>query len=625
MLTKYEFEILKNIKMYGANNINELIRNPIGYTGYLASVSEDDLKLMYKNLTQRNYIKGLTLTSLGEMEIASYKVQNAIILAAGGLEMSPKLLYSVPKGLYKMNNEPIIERQIKQLFEAGIKEIYVVVGYKKEMYFYLEEKYGVILLVNQQPKKHNVFSLWAASQILDNTYVCSCDNYYPDNPFELYVYDSYHATIEKVDSSRELCVTTNMDGRITSLFTASGIHECLYGHSYFNKAFSRKIGHFIDKEIFDFRIDSMFWQEFYAKHIDDLDMNTRKYANDFICEFDSIQELQLLDDMFIENISAEITQKICSTLCCEKGDIANVSISDKGFSNIIINFSVFDKKYVLRYPGDSASLIISRKREMLAQKIVSDSGIDNTFVYIDENGCKISKFIPDCHDLTEKYYKDMPIMMQIVSKLRKLHGCSLKEDEKKVLFFDPIAESDRLLSMASPTKGNLFDRFKKIRSGIIELCDFMENDGYNKVLSHIDFNISNILLNSETLEFIDWEFAGYTDPGFDFGRILDGYEPDSTEVNQLLEVYLGHSPRIEEQRHFCGGVALHSWYFFCWCLYKESINEDTSFYMTYFYHRIIKWMEYALCLYKSNIFLRTADFKPQFHPPRIPSDNNLLD
>jgi len=406
-----------------------------------------------------------------------------------------------------------------------------------------------------------------------------------------------------VDSSRELGVKYNLDGRITSLSTGKGERECLYGHSYFDVVFSKKISKFLNREINDFRVDSMFWQEFYAKHIKDLDFYTRRYDHDFIREFDTIQELQLLDDMFIENISDEISKKICYVLSCTKNDIREIIISDKGFSNIILNFTVFDKRYVLRYPGDSASLIVSRKKEVLVQNIVSKIGIDNTLQYIDEDGCKIAKFVPDCIDLSNLYYLDMNIMTRIVLKLNELHHHTLNNDEKDFLLFDPINEGDRLLTMASKTKGDLLIRFDKERTDIAELYNYMEADKFDKVLSHVDLNISNILINSEVLEFIDWEFAGYTYPGFDFGRVLDGYLPESDDVTQLLTVYLGHPPDVTARSHFCGGVALHSWYFFCWCLYKESVNEDTSFYMTYFFHRVKLWCAYSLSLYKSLKFI----------------------
>ena len=48
--------------------------------------------------------------------------------------------YEKPKGLLKVKGEILIERQIEQLLAAGIKDITLVVGYMKEMFFYLEDK-----------------------------------------------------------------------------------------------------------------------------------------------------------------------------------------------------------------------------------------------------------------------------------------------------------------------------------------------------------------------------------------------------------------------------------------------------------------------------------------------------
>ncbi len=42
----------------------------------------------------------------------------------------------------------MIERQIKQLHEAGIRNITIAVGYLKEKFEYLIDKYGVELLYN---------------------------------------------------------------------------------------------------------------------------------------------------------------------------------------------------------------------------------------------------------------------------------------------------------------------------------------------------------------------------------------------------------------------------------------------------------------------------------------------
>ena len=71
--------------------------------------------------------------------------RNAIIMAAGMSSRFVPLSLETPKALLKVKGEIMIERQIRQLREAGINEIIIVVGYLKEQFAYLEEKYDEIV------------------------------------------------------------------------------------------------------------------------------------------------------------------------------------------------------------------------------------------------------------------------------------------------------------------------------------------------------------------------------------------------------------------------------------------------------------------------------------------------
>jgi len=52
-------------------------------------------------------------------------------LAAGKTNRFVPFTYEKQKGLFHVKGEILIERQIEQLREAGVKEIYVVVGYRR--------------------------------------------------------------------------------------------------------------------------------------------------------------------------------------------------------------------------------------------------------------------------------------------------------------------------------------------------------------------------------------------------------------------------------------------------------------------------------------------------------------
>ena len=104
------------------------------------------------------------------------RVDNAIIMAAGMSSRFAPVSYEKPKALIPVKGEVLIERQIRQLREAGINEIVIVVGYMKEKFEYLNQKYGVILVENKEYNiRNNHSSIYAAKQYIKNSYICSAE------------------------------------------------------------------------------------------------------------------------------------------------------------------------------------------------------------------------------------------------------------------------------------------------------------------------------------------------------------------------------------------------------------------------------------------------------------------
>lgn len=599
MITYKEFEVIRTMlkTKEQCEDIPSLVYNN---KHYYVFKSKEEVGNILCALEKKGYVEDGNVTEAGMTEIESLKVENAVILAAGGNDISEKSVYSMPKGLFMKNGETLIERQIRQLHEAGIKRITVVIAYKQELYFFLQDKWGVNLEINPDLKKNNIYSLYIAREDLGSTYICNCDNYFEENPFSEYEYNSYHATVYKEDAHNELLVRKNSSGRILEVFSGKKSGECIYGHAYIDRELSRRLVKYMDDEISDFRVSSLFWEEFISRHAEDLDMYVREYSDTFLFEFDSIQEIQNIEGLFLENVSGRINEKICNVLNCAEKDISDIEILQKGLTNILFTFVVKGERYIFRYPGDSSQFFIYRRNECKAQKLAAKAHADDTYVYIDESGVKISKFRENCKDIHGVYYQDVELMKKVAKKIRAFHeeGYNLKDWEN--YDYNPLYQCERLFKEASKMKGDLFKIFEKEWKIMRKLQKYADMDGIEHTMCHNDINIDNVLVTDTTIDIIDWEFAGYNDPAYDFGRVIAGleYEVDEPKILDILEAYFGRPATEKEHLHWIAYSAIHNWYYVGWALYKESINESSRDWMLFFFKQAKKLAEWCIPKYE---------------------------
>jgi len=594
MINYKEFEVIKIMLAEKKSEANEIFEN----TRHYVFKDAQEVEALMAELERKGYVRNGAVTESGLFEIEPCRVENAVILAAGGSDISAKSVYSMPKGLYVKNDETLIERQIRQLQEVGITDITVVIAYKQEMYFFLQDKWNVKLAINPDLKKNNIYSLYTVIDSLGSTYICNCDNYFEENPFSAYEYNSFHATVYKEDAHNELLVRKNESGRILNVYSGAKSGECVYGHAYMDKAFSARFRKYLLEEIDDFRVSALFWEEFVSKHADNLSMFVHEYSPEFVFEFDSIQQIQNIDSMFLENVSGKVNTKICEVLGCTENDITNIEVLQKGLTNVLFTFVVHGQKYIFRYPAESSGNIVYRKNECRAQKIAYEAGVDNTYVYIDDTGVKISKFVDNCKNLNGIYYKDIEFMKRLAAKIRAFHDHGHIEDWKDY-DYDPIKECERLMMDASRMKGNLFQIFEKEWAAMRKLQKYAAKDGIERTMCHNDINGDNCLLTDDSFDVIDWEFAGYNDPGYDFGRVIIGYDFDDPAIDTILEAYFGRPATELERLHWITYAGIHDWYYVGWALYKESINESSRDWMLFFYQQTKRVIAYALPKYEA--------------------------
>lgn len=268
-------------------------------------------------------------------------------MAAGTSSRFVPLSVERPKGLVEVKGEILIERQIQQLKEAGITDLTLVVGYKAEMFAYLRDKYAVDIVYNEDfARYNNTSSLIRVIEKLDNTFICSSDNYFPENVFTRESVDSYYSALYAEGKTNEYCLITDAEDQITDVKV--GGHDSWYmvGHVFFNHEFSENFRKLMIKEYCNETTKQGYWEDLYIRYIDQLPkMKINRYKEGDIQEFDSLDELRMFDESYKNDTRSSIVKQICKQLEVEEACVhAFRNIKHKG-NYLQFQFKVYDDVY----------------------------------------------------------------------------------------------------------------------------------------------------------------------------------------------------------------------------------------------------------------------------------------
>lgn len=542
------------------------------------------------------YIDERAITDAGREALEPYRVTGAVIMAAGLSSRFAPISYERPKGTLKVRGEILVERQIRQLHEAGITNITLVVGYKKEYFFYLADKYGVDIVVNREySTRNNNGSLWLVKDRLDNTYVCSSDDYFTTNPFEPYVYKAYYSANYVDGPTDEWCIKTGPGDRITGATVGGADAWVMLGHVYFDRVFSAKFREILEQVYHLPETVSKLWESIYLDHIKSFDMVIRRYPDGVIHEFDSVDELRSFDPLFMENVDSEVFDHIADTLGCAKSEIRDFYPLKQGITNLSCHFAVGENEYVYRHPGIGTEKIVDRSAEFKALRVAAELGIDDTFIAGDpEAGWKISRFVRDVRNLDVTRDDELKAAMEMDHALHT-SGRTLARS------FDFIAEADRyegLLRQFGPID---VPGYAELRDKVRRLKAFADADGFEVVPSHNDFFPPNFLVATDgTISLIDWEYAGMSDVAADFGTMVV-CTPEMTRerARAALEFYLGHAPSEAEERHFFAYEVFAGWCWYVWALVKEAEGDDVGEWLYTYYSHATRTLDSLLAAYEA--------------------------
>lgn len=549
---------------------------------------------MSTSLRERGLVVDDHLSAVGKAALEPYRVDSAVILAAGsGTRMVP-LSYERPKAMLEVRGEVLIERLIGQLHEAGISEIAVVVGYRKEEFFYLEDDFGVdLVIVDDYLNRKNHASLYAARGYMKNSYVCLSDQYFSHNLFSPYCFKPYCSVVRSYDGVRRRAAGIDGDGRIVDARHRDAARCYLLGPAYLDRALSKRLIATIATTYDDLSTAGKSWSDIYLEHADELSMTARILDADEVRDFDYLHDLCDFDNGFIDNVDSSILDNICTVLSCERGSIRVIEPISQGLTNLSFLFSCGgEQRYVYRYPGAGTDAIINRRSEAYSQRVARKLSLDTTFVYEDpERGWKISRFIPDC---TPFDYNDSHHVAEALRLLRKLHGCG----EVSPWAFDFHDETVKLVGLLEAASYPLPSEFPLLCKRMNLLARHMSRDQVQPCLCHNDFYGPNLLVKDGGMDIIDWEYSAMGDYAGDIGNFISqgsGYTVD--EAVGCLDYYFGRPATSDEVRHCLAMTAIVGFYWYVWAIYKESQGNPVGEWIYIWYKAAKEFGGRSLALY----------------------------
>lgn len=538
------------------------------------------------------------LTGAGDEFLEQFRVDGALIIAAGFGSRFVPLTFEMPKGLLEVFGERMIERQIKQLHEVGITDITIAVGYLKEKFDYLIDKYDVTLLYNPEYScKNTLATIYRARKVLEgrNMYVLSSDNWMRTNMFHLYECGAWYSAAYMEGETSEWVLSYNKKGRITNVQVGGKDAWVMYGPVFFSRNFSADFLPLLEKYYRTPGTEQFYWEQVYLDHVDKLEMDINRQPGSQVYEFENLEELRRFDPRYQTRSDNKALELVSEVFEVPESSIEDIRCLKSGMTNKSFLFRINGCHYICRIPGPGTELLINRAEEAQVYDVIAPLDISEHIIYINgKTGYKVAEYYEGARNSRADLWEDVK---QCMETLHKLHASGLEVNHEfnmreRISFYERLCTSHG---------GTLFEDYELVRGWMDELMDRLDGLERKKVLAHIDSVADNFLfLPDGTVRLIDWEYAGMCDPMIDVAMcaIYSYYNEEDTE--RLISIYFEHFGREateEERLAIYAYMALGGFLWSLWAIYKSAVGEEFGEYTLIMYryakryYRKIKRME----------------------------------
>lgn len=236
--------------------------------------------------------------------MSKHIAKRAIIIAAGiGNRMRPVSLHT-PKPMIKVNGKRMIETIIEALHAQGIREIYVVVGYLKEAFSELQEKYtGIHLIENPYFETcNNISSLYVAREQLGECLIVDGDQIIHNPKILSPHFDKSGYASAWTEEYTDEWLQQVENHRVVSCSRTGGEKGWqLYGISCWSREDGERLRELLTYEFEEKKNRDIYWDDIAMfLYADRFDLGIRPIKKEDVVEIDNYSELVAMDSSYLE-------------------------------------------------------------------------------------------------------------------------------------------------------------------------------------------------------------------------------------------------------------------------------------------------------------------------------------